>query len=181
MDETAETQIDAYCAEADMHPTALDAYVEAQVLTATPQKLRLLLVEGAIRFARQTLRCWEQEKEQEALDALMRCRAIVSELLSSIRVDQSPLTRRVAAIYVFLFQTLMEAQLQHDRPRVERAIEVLEVERETWRQVCETMPHAPSSGAVTDRPEITSTEACSCLSQTPPAGETPHGGLALDA
>jgi len=54
------------------------------------------------------------------------------------RSINSRLTRRVAAIYVFLFQTLMEAQLEHDRPRVEGAIGSSKWKRETWRQVCET-------------------------------------------
>ena len=32
-----------------MLPTPRDAYLETQVLTATPQRLRLMLIEGAIR------------------------------------------------------------------------------------------------------------------------------------
>ena len=38
-----------------MQQPAHESYLEAQVMTATPQKLRLMLIEGAIRFARQTL------------------------------------------------------------------------------------------------------------------------------
>ena len=44
-------------------------YLESQIMTATPQKLRLLLIEGAIRFARQTLELWEKEQNDQALEA----------------------------------------------------------------------------------------------------------------
>jgi flagellar protein FliS len=125
----------------DQH--AREAYIEAQVLTATPQKLRLMLIEGAIRFARQTIQHWQASDNERALESIIRCRNIVSELLSSIRVEESDLTKRVAGLYLFVFQNLTEAQLRRDAKLVEEAIGVLEVERGTWRDVCEKMPHAP--------------------------------------
>ncbi len=125
----------------DQH--ARESYLEAQVMTATPQKLRLMLIEGAIRFARQTIQHWQAGDNERALEAIIRCRNIVSELLSSVRVDESDLTKQVASLYLFVFQNLTEAQLRRDVKLVEEAISVLEVERETWRQLCEEMPHAP--------------------------------------
>ena len=41
-----------------MDRTAQNAYLEAQANTATPQKLRLMLIDGGLRFARQTLDHW---------------------------------------------------------------------------------------------------------------------------
>ena len=126
-----------------MNQEARDSYVEAQVLTATPQKLRLMLIEGAIRFARKTILHWEAGDNARALDAIVRCRNIVTELLSSIRVADSELTKQVASLYLFVFQHLTQAQLRRDAKLVNEAIEILEVERETWRELCEQMPHAP--------------------------------------
>ena len=118
-------------------------YLEAQIMTATPQKLRLLLIDGALRCAHQTLELWAQQRNDEAIETLIQCRSIVGELLSGIRVEQSQLTRQVAAIYIFLLRCLTEAQLKHDRQRLQETIKVLEIERETWRLVCEKMPDAP--------------------------------------
>ncbi len=116
-------------------------YLESQILTATPQKLRLLLIEGAIRYARQTLELWEQGQYEPAIETLIRCRSIVGELLSGVRIDESDLTRKVAGVYLFLFRCLTEAHMKRDRQRVQDTINVLEVERETWRLVCEMMPN----------------------------------------
>lgn len=131
-------------------------YLEAQVMTATPQKLRLMLIEAALRCAHHTLELWSQQRNDEAIETLIQCRAIVGELLSGIRVEQSQLTRQVAAIYVFLLRCLTEAQLKHDRQRLQETIKVLEIERETWRLVCEKMPNAPlaPSSAVSTPTEI---------------------------
>jgi len=118
-------------------------YLESQVMTATPQKLRLLLIEAAIRHAHQTLELWESDQPERAVESLIRCRAIVRELLSGIRIEESELTRKVAAVYIFLFRCLTEAHLKQDRQCVQDTIKVLEVERETWRLVCEKMPTAP--------------------------------------
>ena len=83
--------------------------------------------------------------------AVGRCRGIVSELLAAVSPEPSDLSRSVAAVYLFLFRTLAEAQLHRDRRRVAEVIDVLEIERETWRLVCERTPQ-PSPPATPDAP-----------------------------
>jgi flagellar protein FliS len=136
-----------------MDQSARESYLEAQILTATPQKLRLLLIEGALRFARQALRNWEQADNEHACDAIARCRGIISELLASIRPDSSELTQRVTGLYLFLFRQLTEAQLRRQVNLVEEVIQILEIEHETWRQVCDQMPLAPISPAAASAPQ----------------------------
>src|SRR5687768_4718761 len=119
--------------------TPHDAYLETQVMTATPQRLRLMLIEGAIRLARQTAEYWRVERNEEALESLIRCRAIISELIAGVKADQSPLARRVVSVYLFLFTTLTEAQLTRDAAKLESAIRVLSEDRQTWSQVCQQL------------------------------------------
>ena len=121
-----------------------EAYLETQISTATPQKLRLMLIDGGIRFARLGQIAWQEDRGDEAFEHVSRCRAIVSELLAGVRIDQSELTRQVAAIYSFLFRLLTEAQAERDPNRLEQVIHVLEEERLTWAAVCEQMPEAPA-------------------------------------
>ncbi len=168
-----------------MDQAASDSYLEAQVMTATPQKLRLMLIDGAIAAARQVLVHWEADQHDEAAESVIRCREIVAELLAGIQLDESELTKRVASVYVFLFQLFTEAQLRRDGEAIEKAIEILLVERETWRLVCEQMPSAPVSPAGEDSPaqEITAADAERTLANHP---HTPQAGantptLELDA
>ncbi len=152
-----------------MDTTARDAYLETQLLTAPPQKLRLVLIDGAVRFARKTLEHWDAGRNEEACESLIRCREIVSELLSSVKIDESPLARTVASVYTFLFQLLTEAQLRRDGQKLQAAIKILEVERETWQHVCQQSLAGPNRGT---------------HQGLPPAqiSETPHtGSFSLEA
>ena len=82
---------------------------------------------------------------------------------------------------MFLFKTLAEAQLLRDQVKVSDAISVLEIEQETWRDVCKQMPNRviPESGA--DLPqEITSAQATHVLGLTASPNK-PSVGLSLDA
>jgi flagellar secretion chaperone FliS len=126
-----------------MNQQAHESYIEAQVLTATPQKLRLMLIEAAIRHARQAVQGWDTDDNERALESIIHCRSIISELLSSIRADDTDLTKQVASLYLFVFQHLTEAQLRRDSDLLVEVIDILEVERGTWQQVCEEMPEAP--------------------------------------
>ncbi len=119
-----------------MQTSARDAYLATQVTTATPQKLHLMLVEGAIRFLLQTEHHWSRAEEEEACEALLRSQEIVGEMLASVSSSSEPLARRLAAVYLFLMRTLSEVQLQHSETKLREVLRVLEIERETWAQVC---------------------------------------------
>src|SRR4029079_17264748 len=112
------------------------AYLETQIATAAPQQLRLMLIEGALRLARQTADAWREERRDEAVDTLIRCRSIVTELISGIRAGSSQLADKVLGIYLFLFQEMTEAQLRRDASRMDGIIRVLEEERTTWQELC---------------------------------------------
>lgn len=120
-----------------MQPSARDVYLETQVMTASPQKLRLMLVEGAIRNVSQVEHYWDLQRLDEALEASIRAREIISELMSPLSADKSPLAMQMLAIYVYLFRTITEATLENDRVKLADVLRVLAEERETWSQVCE--------------------------------------------
>lgn len=156
--------------------SARDAYLQTQVLTAPPQKLRLMLIEGAMRFVSQTDACWEAEQWEEGLEANIRAREILGELMSSLDPQQSELAAQILPIYNFVFRTLTEAQLTHNRQKLADALRVLGEERETWRQVCEAMPAAEDRPAAVQK-EITASSLPS--SSTPAASTTPRSAPPL--
>ena len=167
-----------------MDQAAHESYLEAQVMTASPQKLRLMLIEAATAAARRTLDHWDQGEHEPALESLVHCRSIISELLAGVRIQDSELAERVAGIYVFLFQSLTSAQLQQDRQGLVQAIRILEIERETWRQVCEKHPQAaPQASERLVTKEITAADARTLLQDAPQGGEADSQGtgIVLDA
>lgn len=133
-------------------------YLETEVLTATPQKLQLMMINGAIRFAYQAQQLSEQQDKEEAWDRLMRCREIVAQILCSIKNDGSELMQNVAGIYFFLFQELTDLHAKDEYQRLDGVLNVLNEERETWEELCRQMPEAPERPTDSER-EITSSDA----------------------
>lgn len=149
-----------------MYQDIQQTYLEAEISTATPQKLRLMLIEGALRFAKQTAGYWEQNQFEPGWEALVRCRDVVSELIGGVKTDGSELARQVLAIYLYLHRTLTTAQADRSLALMGDVIRVLEEERETWRTVCQTMPEAPQPMEATFAEEA-----------SPQAGETAERSL----
>lgn len=133
-------------------------YLETEVLTATPQRRQLMLIEAAIRFVERTRRHWQAGENDEACETLVRAQQVTTELLAALNSEVHPdLVKKVAAIYLFVFRALVDAHLHHDEKKLDDALRVLEIERETWREMCEklgsTVAPEPQSTGSSDRQE----------------------------
>jgi flagellar protein FliS len=111
-----------------------NAYQRTQVLTAGPEQLRLLLLEGAVRFARQGVEGIRSKNHEAIFTGFSKSRDIVVELMTSIRPDTEPTLRsRVQGLYMFIFKLLADASMEKDDAKGEKAAELLEYEVETWK------------------------------------------------
>jgi flagellar protein FliS len=130
-----------------MHASANDTYLETEIMTAAPQKLQLMLIEAAIRNADRAIEALRQDDHESAGESLIRAQRIVSELICGLDASHdSELVRRMASIYVYLFQTFIDAHVNSDEAKIQDALRVLNEERETWRQVCEKLGDRRQAG-----------------------------------
>src|SRR6185436_16963242 len=90
------------------------SYLESKVLTATPQRLHLLLIEGAIRFGRQAEEALRRGDEVVAAAPLLRVLDILGELLAGVRKNKNQLTLQIADLYLFLFRQISKAKINAD-------------------------------------------------------------------
>lgn len=157
-----------------------NTYLETQINTATPQKLRLMLIEGAIRYGQQAITYWEEGRGEDGLSALLRCQAVIAELLGSVRADGTPVTRQVIDIYAFLALELNEAEMNADPQRIAGVIRVLQEDRQTWQELCQQLPEAPTPDtAEIPQEEILAprrVEATFSAGYTPPQVNFPSSG-----
>lgn len=132
-----------------MQSSIRDNYLETEVMTATPQKLQYMLIDAAIRNLQRGKHLRAENQHDQACEALIRAQEIVTQILTGLnREVDAQLTRKVASIYMFVFRTLNEAQVGHDVAKLDECIRVLEVERETWRLLCEQLEQEePSENA----------------------------------
>jgi flagellar protein FliS len=130
-------------------------------MTASPAELRLLLLDGAIRFAEQAREGLEKKNPEQAYDGSRQCRAILTELTSGLRSELAPeLCERLSSLYLFLYKSLVEAMSERDAEGVRKVVEILAYERETWRLTMEKLVEENAASSTSGDPSA------------PPNGET---------
>lgn len=113
-----------------------NAYLRQRVLSASPEELRMMLLEGALRFARQGAEGLRERQYEKSYQGIHQCQDILMELISALRPEVAPdLCRRLAALYTFMYRRLMDASAQRDAAIADEVIKLLEFENETWRLV----------------------------------------------
>lgn len=160
-----------------MQSSAQETYLATHVTTATPQKLQLLLVEGAIRSIERTRQAWRVDQNETACEAVLRAQEIVGHILGGLKPDvDRALVSRVAAVYGFVYRCLIEANHLHDESKLDDALRVLEIERETWRQLCQQT----ASQTPTDSRAAQFSPAQSAATRAP-APPVPHLATSTDS
>lgn len=124
-----------------MNPNpAVNSYLRTQVMTASPQELRMMLFEGAVRFCRQARQAITAADIEGSYNALTRAQKIVLELSTSLNHDIAPeLCDKLSALYTYIYRLLVDATMNRDATKLDEAIKLLEYELETWRMLMEQM------------------------------------------
>ncbi|MFN0133911.1 MAG: flagellar export chaperone FliS [Phycisphaerales bacterium] len=128
-----------------------NAYLRTRVLTASPAELRLMLLDGALKFARQGREGLAAKNYEAMFNGITQCRNIVMELLTTMRPEVAPeLCKNAQAVYAFLYTRLIEASMEKSLVKLDESIGLLEYERETWALLMDQMAKEQASGT---RPE----------------------------
>src|ERR671928_1179999 len=111
------------------------AYTESSILTAPPERLVVMLYDGAIRFLTQAAAAQRNDQQSVFLDRLRRGEAIIDELNVTLDMSQGDVATRLRSIYLFCKRHLVEAHLQRDASRIDEVIRLLTDLRESWQQL----------------------------------------------
>lgn len=138
----------------------MDHYKSIQVETATPERLLLMLYDGAIRFATVAHGAMIDKQIETAHDHLLKCEAILIELMSSLNHEiGGEISQNLLALYEFMYHHLVQANIKKEADRIQEVIDLLSDLRQTWaeaaliagqmRQDGKLAEPSPSSGAIT--------------------------------
>ena len=115
-------------------------YLENQVLTAQPQQLHLMVVDGALRFARKAAQAAENHHFEQAHFALYKSRDLVAELIGGLDGSHQPeMVEQLKALFVFVYENLNHADVKQDAGYIQNAIKVLSIHREAWCELIEQL------------------------------------------
>ncbi len=111
-----------------------NAYLKNRVMSASPEELRLMLFEGAIRFSRQAKTGIEQQDYEQMFLGVSQAQAILLELISNLKPEHHPeLCVNLSALYTYLYRRLIDANSEHDVAIIDEVIMHLEYERDSWK------------------------------------------------
>lgn len=115
-------------------------YLRTRVMSASPEELRLMLLDGSLKFARMARDGLVERNYEKVYDGVTRCQAILLELINSLdHAQDAALCNRLTALYTFLYTRLMDASTQRDPGIADEVLKLLEYERETWIMLMEQL------------------------------------------
>lgn len=119
-----------------MATPSANPYLKTQVLTASPAELRQMLLDGALKFAKQASEGLEKHDYEVLYNGVTRCQAILMELINALDPKHEPdLCKKLSGLYTFMYTRLVDASTNRDAAILDEVIRLLEYERETWTMV----------------------------------------------
>ena len=123
-----------------------DSYARTQILTASPLRLRGLILERSVREAGRLADAIATDNGETIVESGNLLRSLILELLPSVSAGVEPeLRRALEQTYLFLVQRVGEASAGRDELAAREVVELLRYEEETWRQVTSRMQATPKT------------------------------------
>jgi flagellar protein FliS len=130
-----------------------EEYLESQVMTASPYRLHLMVVEAAIRHALRAEQALAENDFETTHQALSDSRGFVGELITGLNEEEAPeLVGRLKALFLFALRNLVEADLNQDVAKLHDALKILRQHRDTWLEVAEQLETAQDGNAPAGSP-----------------------------
>ena len=101
-------------------------YLKTKVMTASPAQLRLMLLDGAIKFLQQGKAGLESKDYEAAYNGISRCQNIIMELINALRPEQSPeLCDLLSRLYTFMYTQCVKACTERDAKVADEVLQLL--------------------------------------------------------
>ncbi len=153
-----------------MTATQPHAYLRTKVMTASPAGLRLMLLDGALKFAEQGKVGLENEDYEAAYDGISRCQAILMELINALKPEIEPeLCERLSSLYTFLYSRLVTASRDREPAVVEEVLGMLQYEHRTWSMLLQKLAD--------ENAEASRVQSTPDAQPTQPGPSAPNGSL----
>ncbi len=115
-------------------------FLRTKVLTASPGELRLLLLEGAVRFIGEGVDGLRERDYERVYEGFSQARAIMLELIGGLRPEVDPeMCARLQSLYTYIHRLLVDASFEKSIEKAEEAHRLMEFERETWAMLLERL------------------------------------------
>lgn len=112
----------------------LNKYLKNSILTATPEKLILMLYNGCIKNINMAKKSNDENNIEETNNYILKAQKIIYELQGSLDHSRK-ISKEMNKMYSIIINTLIEANIEKDNERLDIALRFVTEFRDTWAQV----------------------------------------------
>ena len=112
---------------------AYQQYQYNSIMSASPERLLLMLLEGAIKFVKLARKAIEEKDIEEANLYLTKAQDIIAELNQSLDMSFD-ISENLAGIYDFLYRQLVDANIKKDAEALDVVESMLAELKSTWEE-----------------------------------------------
>ncbi len=112
-----------------------DAFLRQEIESASPARLRWLLLQKAHGLTISVRELWLQGNADEAKQWVILVQDIFTELLEGIVDPKHELAKQQSDLFVFLTKLLVASSQTQDVHSLESLTEILEIEKDTWEML----------------------------------------------
>ena len=124
-----------------MYPNAYNVYKNNSVNYASKDQLLLMLVDGAVKFARISRQAIIEKDVKKAHTNLMKTQEIFVELMVSLNMEQAEWTNDLMQIYAFIKDKLVEVNMKKDIKIMDEILPLIEEVRDLWYETDKRAKH----------------------------------------
>lgn len=111
-----------------------NVYKNNSINYASNEQLLLMLVDGAVKFAKKAEIALEEKKIKDAHDSIMRTEDIFLELMASLDRSAGEWAVQIYKVYQFIHDKLVETNLKKDIKILQEIMPLIEDVRDTWHE-----------------------------------------------
>lgn len=117
-----------------MYAQGYNTYKNNTVNYASKEQLLLLLVDGAVKFAKRGRLCIEKNDIKGTHEALTRTQDIFTELMATLDTSAGKWAKDMFKIYEFIKEQLMKANMKKDIKILDETMPLIEEVRDIWHE-----------------------------------------------
>lgn len=113
----------------------LKQYQTNQIQTASPEKILIMLYDGAIQFLNKSKRALAENNIEEIHNNIIGAQRIISEFMNSLDMETGgEIAKNLLGLYEYLHYTLVQANIKKDEAKVDEVLTHLKELKATWEQ-----------------------------------------------
>ena len=133
----------------------LRQYQQTQVSTSNPEKILLMLYDGAINFSRIAREKAANDERGERGKYVSKAQAIVAELMNSLDHEVGGvIAKRLEQLYMYIINEYVNANVNNSVSSLDNTIRILGILRDTWAEAIEIVRKERETGVNSRKGDI---------------------------